>query len=75
MPSGWQPMRADAGVETRLEIHAQRWHVFHLQAAYLRSARRALITVAEFARARVTPTIDTGDSAVCRRAFAGERAS
>ncbi len=30
------------GVECRLEIHARRWHVFHLQSTYLASARRAL---------------------------------
>lgn len=63
------------GVETRLEIHAQRWHVFHLHAVYLQSARRALRTVAEYARARVTPTIDPADSAVCHRTLAEERAS
>lgn len=42
------------GVECRLEIHANRWHVFHLQAAYLSSARRALATAGAFARACVT---------------------
>ena len=38
------------GVECRLEIHARRWHVFHLQAVYLSSARRALATASAFAR-------------------------
>ncbi len=42
------------GVECRLETHANRWHVFHLQAAYLSSARRALATAGAFARACVT---------------------
>jgi cation diffusion facilitator CzcD-associated flavoprotein CzcO/acetyl esterase/lipase len=37
------------GVPCRLEVHAARWHVFHLQAFYLRSARDALRTLAEFA--------------------------
>jgi cyclohexanone monooxygenase len=41
------------GVACRLEIHEQRWHVFQLQAAQLASARSAIQTVAEFARARV----------------------
>ena len=41
------------GVDCRLEIHAQRWHVFHLQAAYLSSARQALAAAGAFARARV----------------------
>jgi acetyl esterase/lipase len=38
------------GVECRLEVHEQRWHVFHLQAFYLASARGALRTLARFAR-------------------------
>ncbi|WP_322064906.1 alpha/beta hydrolase fold domain-containing protein [Burkholderia ubonensis] len=42
------------GVPCRLEIHAARWHVFHLQSFYLRSARDALRTLAGFARERVT---------------------
>ncbi|AIO29012.1 flavin-containing monooxygenase [Burkholderia cepacia] len=44
------------GVPCRLEIHAARWHVFHLQSFYLRSARDALRTLAEFASARVAAT-------------------
>ncbi|MBR8332740.1 alpha/beta hydrolase fold domain-containing protein [Burkholderia ambifaria] len=44
------------GVPCRLEIHAARWHVFHLQAFYLRSARDALRTLAGFAAQRVTAT-------------------
>ncbi|WGY70153.1 alpha/beta hydrolase fold domain-containing protein [Burkholderia cepacia] len=44
------------GVPCRLEIHAARWHVFHLQAFYLRSARDALRTLAAFASARVAAT-------------------
>ncbi len=42
------------GVPCRLEVHAQRWHVFHLQAFYLRSAREALRTLADFARGCTT---------------------
>ncbi|MCD2179319.1 alpha/beta hydrolase fold domain-containing protein [Rhizobium sp. C1] len=38
------------GVDCRLEIHAQRWHVFHLQATYLSSARRTLAAAGAFAR-------------------------
>ena len=37
-------------VSCRLEVHEKRWHDFHLQADYLKSARRALQTLAEFAR-------------------------
>jgi cyclohexanone monooxygenase len=38
-----------AGVSCVLEVHEQRWHVFHLQAAYLASARAALQTMIRFA--------------------------
>lgn len=41
------------GVECQLEIHAERWHVFHLQATFLSSARRALATAGAYARACV----------------------
>lgn len=41
------------GVPCQLEIHEKRWHVFHLQAFYLRTARQALHTLANFAWARV----------------------
>ncbi|WP_455726951.1 alpha/beta hydrolase, partial [Burkholderia stabilis] len=44
---------ASCGVPCRLEIHAARWHVFHLQSFYLRSARDALRTLAGFASERV----------------------
>ncbi|MBY4721949.1 MULTISPECIES: flavin-containing monooxygenase [Burkholderia] len=44
------------GVPCRLEVHAARWHVFHLQAFYLRSARDALRTLAGFAAQRVAMT-------------------
>jgi len=43
----------DCGVPCRLEVHAARWHVFHLQSFYLRSAARALRTLGRFARERV----------------------
>jgi acetyl esterase/lipase len=45
---------AHGGVSCRLEIHAARWHVFHLQSFYLKSAVRALQTLADFARAQVS---------------------
>ncbi|MDT4888744.1 hypothetical protein FQZ97_1253490 [compost metagenome] len=32
-----------------LQVHQARWHVFHLQAAYLASARAALREMADFA--------------------------
>lgn len=41
------------GVSCQLEIHQARWHVYHLQAFYLRSARDALDRLAEFAMRRV----------------------
>ncbi|NPT56006.1 flavin-containing monooxygenase [Paraburkholderia elongata] len=44
---------AACDVLCRLEIHAARWHVFHLQSFYLRSAVTALRTLAAFARERV----------------------
>jgi acetyl esterase/lipase len=44
---------AACGVACRLEIHRGRWHVFHLQAFYLRSAANAIGALAQFARARI----------------------
>lgn len=41
------------GVPCQLEEYAQRWHVFHLQAFYLRSAAHAIGRLAAFARTRV----------------------
>lgn len=38
-----------AAVACTLEVHEARWHVFHLQAAYLASARAALRTMVGFA--------------------------
>lgn len=43
----------ECGVSCRLEAYAQRWHVFHLQAFYLRSAANAIGRLAAFARACV----------------------
>ncbi|WP_186082546.1 flavin-containing monooxygenase [Burkholderia gladioli] len=40
------------GVRCTLEVHAGRWHVFQLQSFYLRSARDALRTLADFAAQR-----------------------
>ncbi|MGZ5198349.1 MAG: flavin-containing monooxygenase [Telluria sp.] len=44
---------AACGVRCRLEIHSSRWHVYHLSAFYLQSARQALRRLAGFARASV----------------------
>lgn len=44
----------DCGVPCRLEIHTARWHVFHLQALSLQSARQAIRTLGAFARQQVT---------------------
>jgi acetyl esterase/lipase len=41
------------GVDCRFELHRGRWHVFHLQAFYLRSAANAIGALAQFARERV----------------------
>jgi acetyl esterase/lipase len=49
-------------VPCQMEVHAQRWHVFHLQAFYLRSARLALHTLGRFAQACVTPPAPTNVS-------------
>lgn len=40
------------GVDCRFELHRARWHVFHLQAFYLRSAANAIGALAQFARER-----------------------
>lgn len=39
------------GVAIRTEVYEDRWHVFHAQAPYLRSAATALQRIADFARA------------------------
>lgn len=41
---------ARCGVSCRIEEYEGRWHVFHLQAFYLRSARDAIARLAGFAR-------------------------
>jgi cation diffusion facilitator CzcD-associated flavoprotein CzcO/acetyl esterase/lipase len=41
------------GIDCRLDIHEQRWHVFQLQAAQLAGARSAIETIAAFAREQV----------------------
>lgn len=46
-----------SGVPTRLEVHAGRWHVFHLQSAYLRSAREALAGLGRYCRRRVDAAV------------------
>lgn len=47
------------GVDCQLDIHRGRWHVFHLQALFLRSSVQALETLAQFARARVHAALST----------------
>ncbi len=37
------------GTKLTLQVHRQRWHVFHLQAATLKSSRQAIQDMAEFA--------------------------
>jgi len=44
---------ADCGVPCQLEIHRERWHVFHLQSWFLKSSVAALETLAHFARDQV----------------------
>jgi len=39
------------GVAIRTEVYEHRWHVFHAQAPFLRSAQTALQRIADFARA------------------------
>jgi acetyl esterase/lipase len=56
------------GVACRFELHRERWHVFHLQAFYLRSAANAIGALAQFARQHATaPAAEaeaaTGDAA------------
>ncbi len=46
----------DCGVNCRLEVYAARWHVFQLQAFYLRSAAKALKTLGTFAREQLART-------------------
>jgi cation diffusion facilitator CzcD-associated flavoprotein CzcO/acetyl esterase/lipase len=46
-----------AGVPCTLQVHAQRWHVFHLQAAYLASGRAALQAMVAFAWAHTQPDV------------------
>lgn len=41
------------GVPCQLEEYAGRWHVFHLQAFYLRSTAHAIGHLAAFAQARM----------------------
>lgn len=48
------------GVACRLEIHRERWHVFHLQAFYLRSAANAIGALAQFARLQIAAAASTG---------------
>jgi cyclohexanone monooxygenase len=40
-------------VPCQLDIYQERWHVFHLQAFYLRSSRQALRAIATFAKSSI----------------------
>jgi acetyl esterase/lipase len=58
------------GVDCRLEVHEQRWHVFQLQGAQLATARAAIDTVAEFARERLAAHGGEGDAHIAARHLA-----
>jgi len=53
----------ECGVSCVLEEYAQRWHVFHLQAFYLRSAAHAIGRLAGFARACIAPVTPASETA------------
>jgi cation diffusion facilitator CzcD-associated flavoprotein CzcO/acetyl esterase/lipase len=46
------------GVDCAVEVHKDRWHVFHLQAPYLGSSRHAIEALSEFANARLATPAD-----------------
>lgn len=50
------------GVSCRLEEYEERWHVFHLQAFYLRSAQDAIARLAGFASSCIARTGAPGES-------------
>jgi acetyl esterase/lipase len=52
---------ASSSVPCQLEIYAERWHVFQLQAFYLASARHALQAAADFASRHVTRGSSSAD--------------
>ncbi|KQQ97678.1 alpha/beta hydrolase [Massilia sp. Leaf139] len=54
---------AACNLPCRLEIHRARWHVFHLQAFYLRSAANAIGALAHFARERIAAAGAPGTAA------------
>jgi acetyl esterase/lipase len=60
------------GVDCRIEVHQGRWHVFHLQAFYLASARAALRTLARFAVERIKPAHAAGVQHGAREPANGE---
>ncbi len=41
-----------SGIDCRLEVYQERWHVFHLQAFYLKSSKQAIQAIARFVRMR-----------------------
>jgi acetyl esterase/lipase len=66
------------GVDCRLEIHEQRWHVSQLQAAQLKSASAAIDAAGSFARRRVavasTEMAESGAQESTPPVMGGERA-
>lgn len=57
-----------AGVACQLEVYEGRWHVFQLQAGFLRSASQAISRLAAFARAGARAAVDEQtDAAPSRR--------
>ena len=61
------------GVQVQLEIHAARWHVFHLQALYLSSSVDALSAIGAFCR-RCVPAKRAESSATTVAWVGGEAA-
>ncbi|WP_375574766.1 flavin-containing monooxygenase [Paracidovorax oryzae] len=59
-----------AGVECRLQVWQGRWHVFHLQSAWLRSAALAIGELGAFARERVRSAGGRGASIAQARSIA-----
>lgn len=43
-----------SGVDCRLELYLERWHVFHLQSFYLKSSRAAIKAMATFALSHIS---------------------
>jgi cation diffusion facilitator CzcD-associated flavoprotein CzcO/acetyl esterase/lipase len=65
---------AAQGVQVQLEIHAERWHVFHLQALYLSSSVDALSVIGAFCR-RCVPAKQAASNNAARVEWAGGQAA